>query len=729
MARTASPVSEAPRRATRAEACEALCRVLESGDGAHRCFAARSLGRIGRRAAVDALIEALRDQDEDVRADAAAALGLLGERRAAAALLQNLAGDPCGEVKVNAVNALGRLGDPAAIPQLKRLIVGRDEENVVWDEAEALASGWDDWLDVQVRAIEALAALGAGDAVDDIVSVLRDEMGQNLSAVVPGALSRMGGAGIRALASFLQVADERLRRGAAKALARVDSDSARTALALGLSDSTPEVRLTALRGLANHDPSDPRLSGLFDDPDGQVAATATRLCGACHPGRLDRLLDSPSDEVQLAAIEVLTANPALAWPKDLIGRLRVKLRGPSPEVAALVAPTLAALAPEVAFDDLKEQVLDRACPSQLRAAAARALIAFGSEATVATLAQCLDDDRQQVRLAVMTALAGLARSEGSDGRAHATLFAALGGPKDSPPEEKIAAEPTLASGDDGGDTDSPRSAYPTSTLDAILADREPVVAAAAQDGSAALTPSDLAFLELTQVAPRAKHPAIEPSDARHEDVRRLAARVLGEVPDPETARALATVLGDDDRELRRSALDSLARLAEQLKGLADDVAGAVAAALSDGDRAVRLAAVHALSFCRQAIAVAPLTGRLKDEDSFVRARAVRGLARFGTELAEHLDDEDSEVRLAAARAVAIGGGSDALDRLIDFAFAFDGAQRNEAARLLRRIDPFAANARFIETLKDPNRRRLWRIAIEALGEVNRKKDALTPVDP
>ena len=45
---------------------------------------------------------------------------------------------------------------------------------------------------------------------------------------------------------------------------------------------------------------------------------------------------------------------------------------------------------------------------------------------------------------------------------------------------------------------------------------------------------------------------------RHEDVRRLAAPVLGDVPDPEAARTLVAVLGDYDQELRRSAHDSLA---------------------------------------------------------------------------------------------------------------------------------------------------------------------------
>ncbi len=63
--------------------------------------------------------------------------------------------------------------------------------------------------------------------------------------------------------------------------------------------------------------------------------------------------------------------------------------------------------------------------------------------------------------------------------------------------------------------------------------------------------------------------------------------MLGDVPDSEAARALTAVLGDDDQELRRSALNSLARLVERLEGLADGVAGTVAAAMSDGDRAVR----------------------------------------------------------------------------------------------------------------------------------------------
>jgi hypothetical protein len=47
------------------------------------------------------------------------------------------------------------------------------------------------------------------------------------------------------------------------------------------------------------------------------------------------------------------------------------------------------------------------------------------------------------------------------------------------------------------------------------------------------------------------------------------------------------VLGDYDQELRRSAHDSLACLAEQLEDLADNFAGTVAAAMSDRDPAVR----------------------------------------------------------------------------------------------------------------------------------------------
>ena len=143
--------------------CASLSRVAREGVDVHRDLAIKALGRIGDRAAVPALIEALRDPDEDVRTDAAEALSALADPRAAGPLMESLLGDPCDDVKLNAIAALARLRDPKLTPWLIRLLKGRDEE-LVWDETEFHETGWDDWTDIQIKAIEALGELGAIEA-------------------------------------------------------------------------------------------------------------------------------------------------------------------------------------------------------------------------------------------------------------------------------------------------------------------------------------------------------------------------------------------------------------------------------------------------------------------------------------------------------------------------------------------------------------------------------------
>jgi HEAT repeat protein len=286
---------------TNADACDALCAVVETADEVQRCLAVQALGRIGEPRALDTLVGCLSDPDEDVRADAAEALGLIGNPRAGAALLDTLVEDPCGDVKLNAVEALGRLAHGDAIPVLVRLVRGRDD-SITWDEADLAGGGWDDWLDLQVKAINALARIGAIEAVPDIVDAIDDEMGQDLSEAGLKALSRLGVPGTAALAGYLEAGDGRLRRRAAGVLAGIDSDAARAVLAAALNDKPVEVRLAALRGLAAGDAGDPRLVPLFDDAAPAVRARVTTMCGRRYPERLDRMLDDPADQVQVGAL-------------------------------------------------------------------------------------------------------------------------------------------------------------------------------------------------------------------------------------------------------------------------------------------------------------------------------------------------------------------------------------------------------------------------------------------
>ncbi|MFQ5763783.1 MAG: HEAT repeat domain-containing protein, partial [Rhodospirillales bacterium] len=402
---------------TTAEVCDALCDVLHAGNEVHRCLAVQALGRIGNPRAVDALTACLMDEDEDVRVDAAEGLGLLGDGRACASLVSSLLGDPCSDVKISAVEALGRLGCRDAAPELRGLArQGDDAANR--DDTEWLHEGWDDRLEIQVKAIDALARMGTVEAVPDIVDAIDDEMGQELSETGMKALARLGGPGIEALAHYLKAPDGRLRRRAAGAMAGVDSEAARGALAGALQDDWADVRLAAARGVASGNAAHPGLVPLFDDADPKIRAEMVRLCGRLYPERLDAMLDDPSDRVQETVVGLLAADSGPTPPNGLIRRLRIKLRGPSPSVAVAAAAALAALAPEDALEDLAEQLRDKGCPAAVRCAAARALADIGTDRAAHVLLQTIGDDERRVRLDAMLGLARMAADRRSEPARH-----------------------------------------------------------------------------------------------------------------------------------------------------------------------------------------------------------------------------------------------------------------------------------------------------------------------
>jgi len=104
--------------------------------GAASWMAARALGRIGDPAAVPVLAEALRHADGDLGFFVAETLGELGDRRAVSALLE-AARSENDPARRGAVEALGRIGDRAAVPLLLDLLQN-DNEDIRWAAAVAL---------------------------------------------------------------------------------------------------------------------------------------------------------------------------------------------------------------------------------------------------------------------------------------------------------------------------------------------------------------------------------------------------------------------------------------------------------------------------------------------------------------------------------------------------------------------------------------------------------------
>jgi HEAT repeat protein len=101
------------------------------------------------------------------------------------------------------------------------------------------------------------------------------------------------------------------------------------------------------------------------------------------------------------------------------------------------------------------------------------------------------------------------------------------------------------------------------------------------------------------------------------------------------------------------------------------------------------------------------------------------LGRTGSWIEALLGDPDPAVRLSAAQAVAAARGDDAVKLLTDFAFSFEGYHGRDAARLLRELDADRASALFVEVLKNPDDKRIWSVAIEALEELNCTQPELT----
>ncbi len=739
--------SDATPEAVGQAAIAALCRLLGDEDALRRCWAAQALGRIGAAGAARVLVTTLEDEDEDVRSDAAEALASLAGPELGATLQESLVRDPCGAVKLAAIDGLARLRHAPAVPLLRALVRDRDA-GVVWDEEGFVNEGWDDWLDVQARAIGALAEMGVEEAATDILAAMRDEEGQDLSEPGTRALARLGGPGLAALAELARDPDPRRRRRVMRAIAGADHEDARRLLFEGLRDRDPEVRLVALTALAESDPRHPSLAGLFRDRAARVRAEAVRRCGRFHGEHLDALLDDRSSEVQCAALEALLAAPRLTVPR-LVRRLRVKLRGPDGPVAAKAAELLAVRAPDIAREDLAEQLADTDRPEPLRCAALRCLARL-DPAPAPLLARYLHDPRRPVRITALSLLTGLAGEEQNPvaAEARALLIGALG--RRSGPEEEPATQPegetgpegkTEPEGEEGEATEAgtpatgepaaeapvtaTEDAYPVSTLEAILGEPPAIVEQEARE-SVELTEEDLEFLALANRRPRKRRVAPEPEIAAEEDVPRLAARLLGDLSGDEVATALASVLADPDRELAAAAADSLARIAAREGRLPAEVGEALRAACTATDRDTRLAAVRGLGDAGGIAAAETLRTALEDGDPFVRAEALRSLGRrkeIPRACAAALTDPEPNVRLAAAEAMLASDGAEAVAELARRASSFEGYYRRRLGQLLRRADAAGAARCLLEDLEASADRSRCRAAIELVEELFRPESA------
>jgi len=233
----------------------------------------------------------MESEDPSVRAEAYAAAGEIGERWSTNLLLEGLQAEH-GEERQPVISALGRAGDSRAASEIVPFVNTRG---------------------LVFASLEALGALGNPDAIPAVKKMVdSDEAVVRVYAAV--ALWRLSDKdeAIGTINELLTNEDPTVRSVLAEQMGAIDDPDARSRLATLATDDSKEVRVEALRAIAEQRRPDFEaiLRQAAADPDYEVSTLAItalgRVGGPESLGDLTPLLDSENPYVALsAAVAVL----------------------------------------------------------------------------------------------------------------------------------------------------------------------------------------------------------------------------------------------------------------------------------------------------------------------------------------------------------------------------------------------------------------------------------------
>ncbi|HHK74148.1 MAG TPA: hypothetical protein ENJ57_03165, partial [Rhizobiales bacterium] len=629
------------------------------------------------------------------------------------------------------------------------------------DEDEFYASEWDDWTDVQLHALKALGTLGAREAVSDIVEALDELETQDIMETGFRVLAELGKDGIEALGRYLDGRDPRSRRRAAAVLGASGSPYADAAISKALNHKDADVRYACGGAIMERNREDKRLKLLLADPNPAIRATMAEGCLPYHAQLAPVLIKDPSAAVRRSVYLVLAENTDLVDGKMALEAIEAERNSEDEKTRSAAMRAAMAIAPEEYRDALVEEMVDENSPLEVRLAILQALEKHASEQDIEAMVKNLEVDERQLRLKSMAALARMASRENWPNRAGEVLLSALRGELIPAPEDDNAQEeqeveaafeevPDLPESDEEAETEAEggseeeqadpepdgaseaevKAEAPQSTLAAILSD-DPIIADVLKKktDTVGLSPRDMEFLQLATERKKIRRRRVSPDPvvAPYQDVRRFAARLLGDIHNQDVMRALGTALGDPDKEVVRIAADSLTRFQGVEQGEGDQVTQDILEALDRTDPETRIFLIRALGAVGGEKSADVLMTFTQDLDSYLVAEAVSALDCLGVrdpDLAVLLEDDTPRVRLATARMVARMDCEECFEKLARFAISHDGFHRREAGRLLRRLNPQKANAYLLKVLEDESKKMEWQSAIEALEEINKQDDNL-----
>ncbi|WP_424969235.1 HEAT repeat domain-containing protein [Dinoroseobacter sp. S76] len=609
-----------------AETAATLATHIQSDNEIIRSAAIKALAGLGVAPALSLplLTDALMDPDPDVRTDAMDALSRCALPEHTELLVFSLEGDPVREVKRAALSGLARLRATSALDLIRALTLSRSEDRVAWEDEN---SDWEDWLDIQIAAIEALGEMRATEAIEDLMAARDDELGQTLDIPVFDALAKIGHDGVVWLLAILETEGGPARRRALTKLCQLDP-----ALLVDHLDrliASPDAQLRA-HVVGQMDPDDTRLAQLAaEDPAASVRIGALQRVATEQPEKAIAALQDPAPEVQAAALDLIPAqlDPELSTSLE-DNMLAWLAQGPAVLVRA-TARHLPRRAPERAEAPLLALIADPQRPLDARVSAVKSLATMEPAIETTRLVDLLGNPAQQIRTTVLVALT--TRAQAGDLEAGDAIRAAIQGTLLSDDVSQATAAPLA----DGPDMTVPKEGESgprrirISPEGEIIEDTPEAVASTSSHSTltAILAPME-AEPELAEDTPeeapskRRRRRAVEGADGVAEALVTEAIKICGTArmngmtaallaarpeapdtaqqaiwtalaqtsPDPDCAEALLSAAhkahGHEDPVIRAAAYAVLAKLAPDSPCLA--------AALEDPDALIRAAAIRRL---------------------------------------------------------------------------------------------------------------------------------------
>ncbi|GAX61281.1 peptidase C14, caspase catalytic subunit p20 [Candidatus Scalindua japonica] len=237
------------------------------------------------------LIDALKSEYQAVRIYAAGELANHHNDPEVIKIFVNLISDNDTEIRVLAVNVLGKIG---GVPELKNLILALQDKEIRVRESAARSLGRlgekeavfdllsalsDTANSVVCAAAEALGELKAGEAVEPLIKLFSNKDPKVRESAIVALGKFQDNRAIEPLINSLKDKEERVRWYAADTLGKIGKKKAVLPLIALLSDESARVResTAAALGLIGHESAVEPLIKLLEDVDNRVAEKAADM--------------------------------------------------------------------------------------------------------------------------------------------------------------------------------------------------------------------------------------------------------------------------------------------------------------------------------------------------------------------------------------------------------------------------------------------------------------------